>query len=34
VGDDFGCYSQQNLAYMIDNPADLLILSGYSGDLQ
>lgn len=34
VGDDFGCYSQQNLSYMIDNPKDLLILSGFSGQLQ
>lgn len=34
VGDDFGCYSQQNLSYMIDNPKDLLILSGFSGEIQ
>lgn len=31
VGSNFGCYSQQNLARMIDDPSDLLVLSGRSG---
>lgn len=34
VGDDFGCYSQQNLAFMIDNPRDLVALSGFSGRIE
>lgn len=34
VGDDFACYSQQNLSYMIDNPSDLQRLSGFSGQLR
>ena len=34
VGDDFACYSQQNLAYMLDDPSDLLRLSGFSGQLR
>lgn len=34
VSDNFGCYSQQNLAYMVDNPQDLLILGGYSGQIR
>lgn len=34
VSDNFGCYSQQNLSYMIDNPKDLLTLGGYSGQIR
>lgn len=33
-GWNFTCYSEQNLAYMIDNPKDMMVLSGRSGELR
>lgn len=34
IEDNFGCYNKRNLAFMIDNPKDLLRLSGYTGKIR
>ena len=34
VGHNFGCYYQKNLAAMLDDPYDLLVLSGVSGKIK